>query len=356
MKYCIILGTRPEIIKFSSIIRYLNNNNKDFIIIHTNQHYSAKLDSIFFSELKLPKAKYNLNIGSGSHGEQTGKMLYQIEKVLIEEKPDIVFVQGDTNTVFSGALAASKLNIKIGHIEAGLRSYDRSMPEEINRIMTDHISNYLFVPTLKSRKTLLNEGINEEKIICTGNTIVDAVFQNLKLASERFVILDKFGIKKDSYILLTAHRAENTDDIIKLKGIFKGAHLVALETRYPVICPIHPRTRKMLDLYNIEIPDNIFVIEPLGFLDFLYLQKNAAVVLTDSGGIQEECCILNVRCVTLRENTERPETIEVGGNILAGTNAEKILSCTKEILKIENNWKNPFGDGKSYMHILNSIN
>jgi UDP-N-acetylglucosamine 2-epimerase (non-hydrolysing) len=355
MNYSLILGTRPEIIKLSGIIRYLESQKDNFFIIHTNQHYSENLDTIFFRELGLTKPQYNLNIGSGNHGYQTGKMLTSIEQVLLKEKPDVVIVQGDTNTVFSGALAAAKLNIPVAHVEAGLRSNDRTMPEELNRIMTDHISTYLFPPTAKTNQILLREGIDSKRIKTTGNTIVDAVFQNLKLADSKSSILSKLNLNTNNYILLTAHRAENTDSKEKLANIIKGTHLLANDLNMEVIYPIHPRTLKMIEKFKITIPLNIKVIDPVGFLDFLLLQKNARIILTDSGGIQEESCILQVPCVTLRENTERPETIDVGGNILAGTDPSSILEKSKAMLNIKQDWNNPFGDGNSSKTIIDFI-
>ena len=210
MKVAVILGTRPEIIKMSPIIRELEKRGIDCFILHTGQHYSYNMDEIFFEQLKLPRPKYNLNVGSGTHAEQTGKMMIGIEKVLMREIPDIVLVEGDTNSVLAGALAAVKLMIEIGHVEAGLRSFDREMPEEINRLLTDHMSDYLFAPTEKAKKNLLNEGINENKIYVTGNMIVDAVYQNLKLA-ENNDVLERLNLNNDDYLLLTLHRQENVD-------------------------------------------------------------------------------------------------------------------------------------------------
>ena len=355
MKYSVVLGTRPETIKLSGVIRYLEKENKDFFIIHSNQHYSENLDAVFFKELELNKPKYNLNIGSGLHGAQTGKMLCGIEEVLLKEKPDVVIVQGDTNTVLSGALAASKLHIDVAHIEAGLRSNDMMMPEELNRIMTDHISKYLFAPTDKTKQILLNEGLDPKKVFVTGNTIVDAVIQNLELAEKRSEILKKLNLEKNNYILLTAHRAENTDVKSRLKGIIDGTQLLSEKLECPVIYPIHPRTKKMIEKYDLELNNNIILADPLGFLDFIYLQKNARIVLTDSGGLQEESCILKVPCVTLRDNTERPETLDVGSNILAGTDPKVVLTKSLEMLQRDNNWSNPFGDGHSSKYIIDHI-
>ena len=355
MKISIILGTRPEMIKMSPIIRELENHGSDYFIIHTGQHYSYNLDKIFFEELELPEPKYNLDVGSGSHAEETGKMLIGIEKVLKEEKPDVVLVEGDTNTVLAGALAASKLSIKVGHVEAGLRSYDRNMPEEINRVLADHISDYLFAPTEKAKENLLREGIEKDKIFVTGNTIVDAIFQNLEIAKRKVDILNKLNLTSEEYFLVTAHRQENVDIKERLKGILDGLELIYTEFNFPIIYPIHPRTMKRIEDFRLEIPEGVELIKPLGFLEFLQLEANAKLVLTDSGGVQEETCILNVPCVTLRDNTERPETLEVKSNVLAGVSQNKILEGVKLMLSKEKKWENPFGDGMAGKKIINLV-
>jgi len=355
MKICIILGTRPEIIKMSPIIRECERQKLDYFIIHTNQHYSEKLDRIFFEELELPKPKYNLDIGSGTHAEQTGKALIEIEKVLIKGKPDIVLVEGDTNTVLAGALAATKLHIKVGHVEAGLRSYDREMPEEINRVLTDHCSDFLFAPTKKAKEILIKEGISKKKIFVTGNTIVDAVYQNIKLAKKKSKILKKLNLKEEKYFLLTCHRQENVDKKERLRGILDGLNLLYKKFTLSIIYPIHPRTKKRIKEFRLKIPEGTKLIEPVGYLDFLQLEANAKLVLTDSGGIQEEACILKVPCVTLRDNTERPETLEARSNILAGTNPEKILKEVETMLSKKRNWGNPFGGGGSGRKIVKII-
>ena len=355
IKIAIILGTRPEIIKMSSVIWECEKQGFNFFILHTNQHYSKNLDRIFFRELELPRPKYNLNIGSGTHAEETGKMLVGIEKVLTKEKPDIVLVEGDTNTVLAGALAAVKLHIKVGHVEAGLRSYFKEMPEEINRILTDHCSDFLFAPTKKAKEILLREGISEKKIFITGNTIVDAVYQNLKLAQKKAKILKKLRLEKEKYFLLTLHRQENVDKKERLKGILKGLELVYKKNNLPIIYPIHPRTEKMIKKFKLKIPRGVKLIEPVGFLDFLQLEVNAKLVLTDSGGVQEETCILKIPCVTLRDNTERPETLKVGSNVLVGVDSQKILKCVSEIVDKKRNWENPFGSGKAGENIISII-
>jgi UDP-N-acetylglucosamine 2-epimerase (non-hydrolysing) len=320
-------------------------------MVHTGQHYSYEMDRIFFEELHLPQPSFNLDVGSGSHGHQTGKMLAGIEDILVKENPDIVYVQGDTNTVLAGALAAAKLHIKVGHVEAGLRSFDRGMPEEINRIMADHVSDLLFAPTDASRRLLLKEGILEEKIFVTGNTIVDAVRENLKIANDS-AVLEKLGVKPHAYMLSTVHRQENVDDKERLADIMEGLALSAEEHGTPLILSAHPRTKKMLETFGLEVPGNIMLIEPIGFMDFLKAEANARLVLTDSGGVQEESCILGVPCVTLRENTERPETIEAGANVLAGYRHGDILRCARAMMEKGNEWQNPFGDGHAGERII----
>jgi len=354
MRISIILGTRPEIIKFSPIIRVCERLGLDYFILHTGQHYSYSMDRVFFEELELPKAKYNLDVGSGTHAEQTGKMLMGIGDVLKRESPDVVLVQGDTNTTLAGALAAVKLQIPVGHVEAGLRSYDRSMPEEINRLLVDHCSDLLFAPTEKSRQTLLGEGILDDMIYVTGNTIVDAVLQNLEISKGKVNLLDELGVCNGNYFLATVHRQENVDNEERFRGILKGLLMVEEEFDLPVLYPIHPRAKKQMRRFNIK-PNGLKLIEPLDYLSFLQLESNARLVLTDSGGVQEETCILGVPCVTLRYNTERPETLEVGSNILAGTDLDEIVKKTTYMLNKEKNWENPFGDGKSGERIISIL-
>lgn len=353
MKICFILGTRPEIIKLSPVIRECVNLKIDHFIIHSNQHYSPNMDEIFFKELELEPPKYNLNVGSGLHGEMTGKILTGVEKILIEENPDWVLVQGDTNTVIAGALAASKLHIKVGHVEAGLRSYDNDMPEEINRIVTDHVSDALFCPTQKQANILLGEGINKSKIIVTGNTIVDAVFQNLKLIIKHSE-LDHY--QKEKYFLLTSHRPSNVDSKENLTELLKAITDVSIKYNFPVYFPIHPRTKKQIETFNIIIDSKyIKLMEPVGYLEMLAMEKNAQLIFTDSGGIQEEACILQTPSLTLRENTERPETVEVGASILVGHNYQKILLAADKMLSVSRNWPNPFGSGNSSTLIIQNL-
>jgi UDP-N-acetylglucosamine 2-epimerase (non-hydrolysing) len=349
MKVAIILGTRPEIIKMSPIIRALEKKGLEFFILHTGQHYSYNMDRIFFEQLKITQPKYNLRVGSGTHAEETGKMMIGIEEILLKERPDIVLVQGDTNTTLAGALVSVKIKISLGHVEAGLRSFDRSMPEEINRIVVDHISDLLFAPTEAAKRILLMEGIPDGKIFVTGNTIVDAVYQNLKLAEEVNV-----PFVYDEYFLVTVHRQENTDNPFRLKNIIEGLKLVKRRFNTPIIFPIHPRTLKKIREFGIDTGE-LILTEPLDYLSFLKLERDAKLIFTDSGGVQEEACILKVPCVTLRDNTERPETLEIGSNVLAGTNPSEILAKAELMLNKDNNWLNPFGDGKAGKRVVHQI-
>ena len=354
MKVAVILGTRPEIIKMSPVIRELEKRRANYFILHTGQHYSYKLDKVFFEQLKLPPTGYNLEVGSGSHAEQTSRILVGIEKVLQKEEPDIILVEGDTNSVLAGALAAAKLHIKVGHVEAGLRSYDRNMPEEINRVLTDHCSDLLFAPTEKAKAILLGEGIPEDNIFVTGNTAVDSVYQNLEIARRSGNALDDLNLEPKQYALVTLHREENVDSRERLSSILEGLSKAATAFSLQVIYPVHPRSQKRMSEFHLE-PENVRLIDPSDFLSFLQLESNARLILTDSGGVQEEACILCVPCVTLRDNTERPETIEVGANILAGASPDRILECSKIMLGRKNEWQNPFGDGTAGRKITEII-
>lgn len=355
MKIAIIFGTRPEIIKLSPVIRECQARNLNFMLIHTNQHYSPEMDAVFLYELHIPNPQYNLNVGSGTHGAQTGKMLQRIEKILLRTKPDTILIQGDTNTVLAAALAAKKLHIKIGHIEAGLRSFSTDMPEETNRILTDHCSDWLFAPTSQAKKSLIREGISSSKIFLTGNTIADAIRQNLSLARRHSKILSQLQLHKNQYLLATFHRPENVDNRHNLNNILTALYNISQAFAWPIICPIHPRTLKEIKRLNQALLAGIVIIPPLGYLDFLSLEYNAKLVLTDSGGVQEETCILKTPCVTLRNNTERPETILVGSNILVGTNPGKIRHGVNIMLRHKKTWKNPFGTGRAAEAIVDAI-
>ncbi len=354
---CLILGTRPEIIKMSPIIRLCQKEQIPFQLIHTGQHYSINMDQVFFEELHLPQPHHALDVGTkaSKQGHQTGMMVEGIERILLGMRPEVVLVQGDTNSVLAGALAASKIHIKVGHVEAGLRSYDRQMPEEVNRILCDHVSDYLFCPTDGSAKNVRKEGIVEEKIHITGNTIVDAVTANSIISDQESIILHEMALESGSFILLTAHRAENVDNESRFTSILDAIKKID----YPIIYPIHPRAKKMAEEFGLldQIPETLRIVDPIGYMDFLQLQKNARLMLTDSGGIQEEACILGVPCLTLRENTERPETVSVGANELIGWKTDKILNKVENALQSrkDSGFSNPFGDGKASEKILQII-
>ncbi len=354
MKLAFILGTRPEIIKLYSLIKECESKKLNFFIIHTNQHYDEKMDKVFFDELELPQPKYNLNVGSGSHAAQTAKMLVEIEKVLSLEKPNVIFVQGDTNTVMAGSLVASKIDVKIAHIEAGLRSYDRDMPEEINRIVTDHISDYLFSPTQKQADILLSEGIEKAKIFVTGNTIVDAVYKVSSLAEKKSNILSFLNLEKDNYFLLTCHRPSNTDNDINFEQIIIGITQICEKENLKCVFPVHPRLKNKVEY--LKTNPYFILQEPLNYTDLLTLQKNSKMIFTDSGGIQEESCILQKKCIILRQNTERPETVEVGGAVLLDNiTTLEILSKYNLLINKKVDWYNPFGDGLAYKKILENL-
>ena len=351
----VVLGTRPEIIKLSPVIRECERRDVPYSVIHTGQHYSDSLDSVFFDQLELPDPDHHLGVGSATHGKQTAEMMIGIEEILLEERPETVLVQGDTNSVLAGAIATSKLNIDLGHVEAGLRSFDRSMPEETNRILTDHVSEYLFAPTDRSRQYLLDEGLSEDRIHVTGNTVVDAVEQNRTLARRKSDVLERLGLESGEFGLMTAHRAENVDDEARFGELLEGTGRAAEELAVELVYPIHPRAEEKLDAFGIDVPDRIRLIEPQDYLDFLTLESAASVILTDSGGVQEEACILGVPCVTLRENTERPETLDVGANRLVGTDPAAIVDGVLAAVDRREEWQNPFGDGAAGSRILEAV-
>ena len=335
----------------SPLINIINQRGHEQIVIHTGQHYDGTMSDVFLDELNICCSQ-NLDVGSGSHGYQTAMMLMGIEKVLMEQKIDVVLIPGDTNSALAGALAASKMHIPIAHIESGLRSYDKRMPEEINRIMIDHCSDFLFCPTETSVNNLLKEGIDMKNIFLVGDTMVESSSHFLNVAQKRSNIIEKYDIMQD-YFLATIHRAENTDDKSKLKNIIDAFLLLNSK----IVFPLHPRTKSKLEQFGlldaITNNDNILIIEPVGYVDFLMLINNAKLVLTDSGGVQKEAFFLRTPCVTLRENTEWVETIELGWNILVGADKRKI---TDGVLSVQNHnlneCKNPYGDGKASDKII----
>ncbi len=352
MKLLVVASTRPELIKLSPVMRELDKKGVEYKFITTGQHYDLQLFGTFIKDLRLREPDYDIEIGSGTQAYQTAIAMMELEKIFVKEMPDVVIVEGDTNSVLSASLAAVKLHIPVAHVEAGLRSFDRNMPEEINRTVADHCSEALFAPTEGSALNLLGEGIPPRKIFIVGNTIVDATLQNIELANDS--ILQRFP---EDFLLLTLHRAENVDVSDTLKGIMKAITSLGRN----VVFPVHPRTGQMLEKLDLGEHQNLLLTEPRGYLDFLALLKNARAVLTDSGGIQEEAIVLNTPCITLRTTTERPETVEAGGNIIAGVSTEKIIETVDRVLnskELYENMKraqNPLGDGRTAERIVNIL-
>ncbi|MCK4393905.1 UDP-N-acetyl glucosamine 2-epimerase [Candidatus Bipolaricaulota bacterium] len=391
MKIIHIVGARPQFIKMAVVSRAITVHNNRVaqddrikeMVIHTGQHYDENMSAVFFEKLEIPKPDYNLGIGSALQGAQTGRMLEAIETVLVDKQPDWVMVYGDTNSTLAGALAAAKLHIPIAHIEAGLRSFNKTMPEEINRVLTDHVSNLLFCPTEAAVSNLRTEGfrnvVNEGHLISnldshlplavdcelratnyapivlnTGDVMYDSVIQNVWLAERQSKVLEQLQLKPEGYTLATIHRAENTDDSNRLDGIFSAFKKIA-ERGMPIVCPLHPRTRKVLDKLDLrQFPSNLMLIAPIPYLDMLVLIKHAQLVLTDSGGVQKEAFILRTPCVTLREDTEWVETVDTGWNVLAGADTEHIVNEAQTLLQkgLPELTANPYGDGHTAERIV----
>ncbi|HHW02479.1 MAG TPA: UDP-N-acetylglucosamine 2-epimerase (non-hydrolyzing) [Thermoanaerobacterales bacterium] len=349
MKIATIVGARPQFIKAAPVSRVLRKYHNE-ILIHTGQHYDKNMSDIFFDELDIPRPDYNLNVGSGPHGKQTGEMLIKIEEVLVREKPDAVIVYGDTNSTLAGALAASKLLISVIHVEAGLRSYNKKMPEEQNRVLTDHISSILFCPTKTAVENLMKEGITNN-VFNVGDVMYDAILFNLDIAERKSNILSQLQLKKNEYILATVHRAENTDTYENLYNIIHSFN----DSQELIVFLVHPRTRKAMQDYGIKLSNNVKVIDPVGYLDMIILEKYANKIVTDSGGIQKEAFILGVPCITLRHETEWVETVKDKWNILVGTDKEKIIEAIKCFWP-SNMRGNYFGEGKAGEKIVDVIN
>ena len=323
MKIVTIIGARPQFIKAAAVSHAIQLHNQGNprpylreVIVHTGQHYDKNMSGVFFKELNIPQPHYNLGIGSGSHGQQTGRMLEAIEKVLMAEKPELVLVYGDTNSTLAGALAAAKLHIPVAHVEAGLRSFNRYMPEEINRVLTDHLAGILFAPTMQAVANLQAEGISPKQIYKSGDVMYDAALLFSESAEAQSRILDQVGLVKGEYILTTIHRAENTDDSARLETIFKS--LIAVSGQETVVVPLHPRTRESLRKSNIlaKAERCLKIIPPVGYLDMVMLEKNARIIITDSGGVQKEAYFYQVPCITVRAETEWVELVDAGWNRL----------------------------------------
>ncbi len=350
MKVATIVGARPQFIKAATVSRVISETDGvSEILIHSGQHYDENMSDVFFEELGIPKPDYNLGIGGGRHGEMTGKMLEQIEAVLVEEKPDWVLVYGDTNSTLAGALAAVKMHIPVAHVEAGLRSFNRKMPEEINRVLTDHSATALFVPTDQAVQNLEAEGIPAAKVFRVGDVMYDAaLFYSAKATAPSWAV--EHNLEPGSFVLATVHRAENTDDPQKLKDIFAG--LAASGEK--IVFPLHPRLRHLLDTNGMMIPDNILFVDPVGYLEMIWLEKNCKSIATDSGGVQKEAYFSGKPCITMREETEWVELIEAGWNTLVGSDADMIAEAIRNA-KAGSDDRNIYGDGQAAKAIVDQM-
>jgi len=353
MKIISVVGARPQFVKLAPLCVELKKHKEiEHIIVNTGQHYDYNMSKLFFDELSIPEPKYHLDVGQGNQGYQTGEILKKCEEIYLNEKPDLVIVFGDTTSTIGGALSATKLHIKVMHIEAGLRSYDKTMPEEINRVMTDHIADYLICPTKEAKKNLCKEGIIKG-VFVVGDIMIDSIIQGLKIAGIKSNILDKLNLKPKEYLLATIHRQSNTD--IK-------ENLVALVDAFctidkKVLLPLHPRTEKMLKQYNLyeKLKEKVTIIEPVGYFDMLLLEKNADKILTDSGGIQKEAYFFKVPCVTLRDTTEWVETVNEGWNVIVSTNKAKIIDAVNNFVPNIENYTNVYGTGNATKKIVKII-
>ena len=353
MKILTIVGARPQFVKAAVLSRELKSHpDIEEVIVHTGQHFDANMSAVFFDEMDIPKPKYNLDINSLSHGAMTGKMLEGIEKLIIEEKPDLLLVYGDTNSTLAGALAARKLHVKVGHVEAGLRSFNMEMPEEVNRILTDRIADILFCPTDSAIENLKKEGFEhfDITVVKSGDVMQDAAMYYAEFSAGKSQV--GRHLPKGEYVLCTLHRAENTDDEGRLREIIKALNEIHKTT--PVVMPLHPRTKKLLEKYGMEL--NVTLIDPVGYFDMIELLKNCSLVMTDSGGLQKEAFFFEKNCVTMRDQTEWVELMEHGFNILASAKASDILEKYELMRQRSNNFDiDLYGNGKAAQNILKEI-
>lgn len=352
MKIVTILGARPQFVKAAVLSRLIKDvDSLKEIILHTGQHFDQKMSDVFFEEMNIPKPDYNLSISGGNHGAMTGRMLEEIEKVLIAEKPDLVLVYGDTNSTLAGALAAKKLHMKLAHVEAGLRSFNMEMPEEINRVLTDRISDLLFCPTDTARINLEREGFGnfDGKLITSGDVMLDAVSFYKERASKTSTILEHLGLNSGEYTLATIHRAENTNSPLKLKEIVSGFNRIAKDNR--LIVPLHPRTSKLIKGYDLTV--EFEQLDPVGYFDMIVLCDNASHIITDSGGLQKEAFFLEKPCLTIRDQTEWTELLEMGVNKLVAADANEIVEAYNQVKTEDFDFSlKPYGEGKAGENIL----
>lgn len=348
MKLISVVGARPQFIKLAPLSRRLRQCYNE-VIVHTGQHYDVNMSDSIFRDLEIPVPDYNLGVGSGSHGRQTGKSLMGLEEIYQREKPQLVIVFGDTNATIAGALGAAKLNIPVAHVEAGLRSFNKSMPEEINRILTDHCSDLLFAPTQTAMQNLKNEAL-ADKAFLTGDIMFDALLSALEIARERSEILKTLELQQNDYVLLTLHRPYNVDHQETLSNTLN----CFAQTSRQIVFPVHPRTRKMLQSFNVKLPGNIHLVDPVSYLDFVWLEKNAFKIVTDSGGVQKEAFMLKVPCVTVRPETEWLETLTGGWNVLLDPARESLVDAV-ENGGIPDRQSAVFGKGDSAAQMVNLI-
>ncbi|MBW6394561.1 UDP-N-acetylglucosamine 2-epimerase (non-hydrolyzing) [Thermus sp. SYSU G05001] len=356
-KILTVVGARPQFIKAAAVSRVLRAIPAvREVLVHTGQHYDDNMSRVFFEELEIPEPDYHLGIGGGTHGQNTGRMLEAIERVLLGERPDWVLVYGDTDSTLAGALAAAKLHIPVAHVEAGLRSFNRRMPEEINRVLTDHISDLLFGPTETAVQNLLREGISPDRIHLVGDVMYDAALYYGEKAEKHSQILRRLGLVPKGYILATVHRAENTDDPSRLRVILEA--LAQVHREVPVVIPVHPRTRKRVEALGLlSLLEQLLAVEPVGYLDMVMLEKNAQLIATDSGGVQKEAFFYEVPCITLREETEWVELVELGWNKLCSPErgVEGIVAMIRHSLGTRGRPARLYGEGKAAIRVRNRL-
>jgi UDP-GlcNAc3NAcA epimerase len=356
MKVLTVVGARPQFVKAAVVSRAFAMRSSESVrevLLHTGQHYDESMSDVFFRELQIPKPDYNLGIGGGTHGQNTGRMIESIESVLLSEHPDAVLVYGDTDSTLAGALAAAKLHIPVVHVEAGLRSFNRSMPEEINRVLTDHVADLLLTPSETADRNLEAEGIQGDKVVRTGDVMYDAALFYAKLSEQNSRIISRLGLEVDRFVLATLHRPSNTDDEKRLTGIVRAFD----DSTLPVVFPLHPRVKARIEQFNLTLPDNVITIPPVGYLDMVALEKNASMIVTDSGGVQKEAFFHATPCLTVREETEWTELVSLGVNLLIGHASDRLRGFLRAPIAFPSNacGIQPYGDGRAGDQVVAAI-